>query len=230
MDVRLVTAMLLAAAALGLTGAVHEAAILDSGRFELLPDGPIWGAWSVLTMFGPSGGSPALRWSEPPRGTGGLLLIAEQFDPAGRSRGVLWAAAGRVREEGRLPAGLPRDATPMPGWCQGVSADGRPGFSPPEWGQALDSRIRFRLFALRDSGAACPAGDPAQWLDRARREALDVAVWEVRGPLRHDSGVASLASSAAPELLLMKPEKSPSSLPFQASQAIAIEPLSSTKP
>jgi hypothetical protein len=230
MDVRLVTAMLLAAAALGLTGAVHEAAILDSGCFELLPDGPIWGAWSVLTMFGPSGGSPALRWSEPPRGTGGLLLVAEQFDPAGKSRGVLWAAAGRTHGRGRLPAGLPREPSPLPGWCQGASADGRPGFSPPEWSQALDSRIRFRLFALRDPGALCRAGDPGQWLDRARREALDVAVWEVRGPLRHESDVVSFALSAPPESRRLKPEKSPSSLPFQASQAIAMEPLSSTKP
>lgn len=98
--------------------------------------------------------SPPLRWADPPAGTKGFALIADDPDaPAGTwIHWVLYGLPATVRE---LPEGVPaRDSVPGLG-SQGVNDFRKVGYGGPCPPRGPAHRYFFRLYAL-DTELALP--------------------------------------------------------------------------
>jgi Raf kinase inhibitor-like YbhB/YbcL family protein len=92
--------------------------------------------------------SPELRWENPPQGTAGFALIAEDVDA---SSGVFthWVIHSIPKDVNHLPAGIPAQESLPNGIKQGINSFGKLGYSgpcPPIGDR--DHRYFFKLLAL----------------------------------------------------------------------------------
>jgi len=143
MDVRLAVPTLLMTVAVVLTGAV-DSALQPGEGFTLTPR---QGSFALVSLSGPLGESPSLGWGDPPQGTRGFVLVAEDLDAPTGER-LIWAVWNIPAHARALDAGLPRVAATEEGLRQAVAPDGLPGFLAPGIPAALDHRLRFTLFAV----------------------------------------------------------------------------------
>jgi Raf kinase inhibitor-like YbhB/YbcL family protein len=118
--------------------------------------------------------SPELRWNDPPEGTVGFALLAED---GSFTHWLIYNISAEIRH---LPAGIPAQELLPNGIRQGVNGFGKLGYAgpcPPEGDR--DHQYVFRLYALK----ALPELPP-----RSRREQvleailpLTIESCEVRG-------------------------------------------------
>ncbi len=111
--------------------------------------------------------SPALSWSEPPKATQSLALIADDPDaPVGTFvHWVLYDLPATTRE---LPEGIAASAEPASGGRQGNNDFRHVGYGGPCPPPGRPHRYFFRLYAL-DRKLGLPAGARRQEVDQAMK-------------------------------------------------------------
>src|SRR5690349_20194258 len=93
--------------------------------------------------------SPELRWDDPPQGTAGFALIADDPDAPGGTF-THWVVYNIPAKVAHLPTGIPPQDTLPNGIRQGTNGQQKLGYAgpcPPP-GDA-PHRYRFRLYALK---------------------------------------------------------------------------------
>ena len=91
--------------------------------------------------------SPALAWTDPPRGTASFALIADDPDaPAGTW--VHWVIYDLPATARGLPEGVPRDPQHRDGSRQGRNDFGKIGYNGPCPPRRSVHRYYFKLYAL----------------------------------------------------------------------------------
>ena len=111
--------------------------------------------------------SPALAWTDPPKGTESLALIMDDPDaPAGTwTHWVLYDLPADVQE---LPEGVPKNRSLSNGARQGRNDFGKIGYNGPCPPKGGPHRYYFKLYAL-DSKTNIGPGASKGELDRAIR-------------------------------------------------------------
>ena len=118
--------------------------------------------------------SPPLAWSEPPAGTAGFALIADDPD-APMGTWVHWVIFDMPAESRGLPEGVtPREALPD-GARQGVNDFGRVGYGGPCPPPGKPHRYFFRLYALDRPLGLSPRAPRPQLLEAVRAHSLGEA-------------------------------------------------------
>lgn len=110
--------------------------------------------------------SPPLAWGDPPAGTKGFALIANDPD-APMGTWVHWVVYHLPPSTRRLPEAYPREAQGADGTRQGRTDFGRTGYGGP-CPPGGTHRYFFTLYAL-DAMLTVPPGATAQQLDAAMK-------------------------------------------------------------
>lgn len=107
------------------------------------------------------GGSPPLKWIDPPTGTRSYALLVEDPD-APEAPFTHWVVFNLPAESRELGAGAPAVEGLANGTVQGTNSLGKLGYTPPQPPRSESHRYVFHLYALDrrlDLPAACRAAD-----------------------------------------------------------------------
>jgi Raf kinase inhibitor-like YbhB/YbcL family protein len=91
--------------------------------------------------------SPPLKWTEPPQGTKGFVLICDDPD-APRGTWVHWVLFNLPADQRELEEGVPAQEALANGAKQGKNDFGKLGFGGPAPPAGKPHRYFFRLYAL----------------------------------------------------------------------------------
>jgi len=91
--------------------------------------------------------SPPLKWTDPPPGTRGFVLLCEDPD-AHRGTFTHWVVFNIPAEARELAEGVPAEAVLPNGLAQGVNDFGKVGYGGPAPPPGKPHRYQFTLFAL----------------------------------------------------------------------------------
>lgn len=108
-----------------------------------------------------AGGSPPLKWADPPQGTRTYALLCADLD-ASETPVTHWVVFNLPGESRELAAGLPAVEGLANGTVQGTNGLGTLGYAPPCPARSESHRYTFHLFALDrrlDLPAACRSAD-----------------------------------------------------------------------
>ena len=111
--------------------------------------------------------SPALRWSEPPKGTQTVALICDDPD-APRGIWVHWVLFNLPAQIRELAEGVPTTPTLGSGAKQGKNDFGNTGYGGPAPPKGKPHRYFFKLYAL-DVALDLPPGATKAQLEYAMR-------------------------------------------------------------
>ena len=126
--------------------------------------------------------SPALAWTDPPRGTESFALIADDPDaPAGTW--VHWVLYDLPANARGLPEGVPQDRQLRDGSRQGRNDFGKIGYNGPCPPRRSVHRYFFKLYAL-DGKTNLKPGATKSDLERAMKGHI-LAQSEVMGTFQH---------------------------------------------
>ena len=109
--------------------------------------------------------SPALSWSDPPPGTRGLAIIADDPDAPGGTW-VHWVIYDLPPDTRKLPEAVARDPQLPNGAFQGRNDFGKVGYNGPCPPRGSEHRYFFKLYAL-NSRTGLRTGATKAELERA---------------------------------------------------------------
>lgn len=141
-------------------------------------ESPAFGAGETIPVAHTCDGadrSPQLSWGDPPPGTKGFALVADDPD-APRGTWVHWVLYGLGAEVRELPEGLPATETVAGGARHGRNDFRKLGYGGPCPPPGPAHRYFFKLYALDAPPTLAPGATKSQLLEHVKGHVLGEAV------------------------------------------------------